>query len=261
MNPVRGRMLVDDAWLAARIADLNASWRTDSMRVGATLWWCMTASALVEQVVGALARQRPIPEPTLDRLELTLRADGSVERVFLRTAVHPARPAEVTAGVTAGADPEGAAGAEPVGAGSRDRAGADEAAPVAADGRERTDETAGTAATAEVAVALRATLGAVIERLAAVSGVREPALWAVVTDVIASWAVDAGEPGVGRRLADALGTELPEPRFVDVAGRTFVRRASCCLVYEAPGCEKCVSCPKRRPEEREALLADYARRG
>ncbi|MGW0178535.1 (2Fe-2S)-binding protein [Nocardia sp. NPDC003345] len=247
VNPVRGRMLVDDAWLAARIADLNASWRTDSMRVGATLWWCMTASALVEQVVGALARQRPIPEPTLDRLELTLRADGSVERVLLRPAARPPGPARVPASVTAGTGRVGEAGGEPAGTAGPGRADA-----------ERADVTADTA---EVAAALRATLGAVIDRLAAVSGVREPALWAVVTDVIASWAVDAGDPGVGRRLADAMGTELPEPRFVEVAGRTFVRRASCCLVYEAPGCEKCVSCPKRRPEEREALLADYTRRG
>lgn len=216
VSPVCGRMLTDESWLAARIADLNASWRTDSMRVGATLWWCMTASALVEQVVRALAQQHPIPAPTLDRLALTLRADGSVERVGLSTA-GPAGPA--------------------------DTAPDDEMAE------------------ADIAVALRETLTTVIDRLAAVSGVRKAALWAVVTDVVASWAVDAGQPPVGRRLADAIGAVLPEPRFVEVGGRTFVRRASCCLVYEAPGCEKCVSCPKRRPEEREALLADYARRG
>ncbi|WP_232330350.1 (2Fe-2S)-binding protein [Nocardia fusca] len=212
---VRGRMLTDESWLAARLADLGASWRTDSMRVSATLWWCMTASALVEQVVRALAQGRPIPAPTLDRLTLTLRADGTVERV--------------------GIDEPGwhAAGAD--------------------SGIEATE--------ADIAVALRETLTTVIDRLTAVSGVREPALWAVVTDVVGSWAVDAGQPPIGRRLAEAIGTALPEPRFVEVAGRTFVRRASCCLVYEAPGCEKCVSCPKRRPDEREALLADYARRG
>ncbi|MGW1742515.1 (2Fe-2S)-binding protein [Nocardia sp. NPDC001965] len=218
VTPVCGRSLTDESWLAARIADLNASWRTDSMRVGATLWWCMTASALVEPVVRALARERPIPAPTLDRLALTLRADGSVERVEIGAA-----------------GPEGPLAAEP-----------------APDGR---------IAESDIARALRATLTAVIDHLTVVSGVREPALWAVVTDVVASWAVDAARPAVGRRLADAIGAALPEPRFVEVAGRTFVRRASCCLVYEAPGCEKCVSCPKRRPAEREALLADYARRG
>ena len=112
----------------------------------------------------------------------------------------------------------------------------------------------------EVPGALRATLTTVIERVAAVSGVRAPALWAVVTDVVASWAVDARAPSLGQRLAAELGPALPAPRFVDVAGATFVRRASCCLVYEAPGCEKCVSCPKRPPAERESLLRDYARR-
>jgi ferric iron reductase protein FhuF len=208
-------MLTDESWLAARIADLGASWRTDSMRVSATLWWCMTASALVERVVPALARRRPIPAPTLDRLTLILRADGTVERVGIDEAGWHA-------------------------------AGADY-------GIEATE--------ADIAVALRETLTAVIDCLTAVSGVRGPALWAVVTDVVGSWAVDAGQPPIGRWLAEAIGTALPEPRFIEVAGRTFVRRASCCLVYEAPGCEKCVSCPKRRPDEREALLADYARRG
>ncbi|MFI9532487.1 (2Fe-2S)-binding protein [Nocardia fusca] len=215
VTSVRGRMLTDESWLAARLADLGASWRTDSMRVSATLWWCMTASALVEQVVRALAQRRPIPAPTLDRLTLTLRQDGTVERVGID------EPGWRAAGVNSGIE----------------------------------------ATEADIAVALRETLTTVIDRLAAVSGVREPALWAVVTDVVGSWAVDAGQPPIGRRLAEAIGTALPEPRFIEVAGRTFVRRASCCLVYEAPGCEKCVSCPKRRPDEREALLAEYARRG
>ncbi|WP_328397227.1 (2Fe-2S)-binding protein [Nocardia sp. NBC_00416] len=223
VNPVHGPMLADDAWLAARIADLNTSWGTDSPRVGGTLWWCTTASALVEQVVRAVAQDLPLPAPTLDRLVLTLRADGTVERVGIHDGVPDvARPAAV--------------GAHPAAA-----------------------ET--TATVTDIGVALRETLTTVIDRLTAVSGVREPALWAVVTDALASWAVDAGQPPVGRRLAEAIGAALPAPRFVEVAGRTFVRRVSCCLVYEAPGCEKCVSCPKRRPEEREALLADYARRG
>ncbi|MGW6332003.1 (2Fe-2S)-binding protein [Nocardia rhamnosiphila] len=224
MTAVSGRMLTDESWLAARIAELGASWRTDSVRVSTTLWWCMTASALAEQVVGALAQQRPMAAPDLDRLALILRADGSVERVGIDT------PAPDAAGATPG---HGVSAAD--------------------SGIEATE--------ADIGVALRETLTAVIDRLTAVSGVRGPALWAMVTDAVGSWAVDAGQPPIGRRLAEAIGTALPEPRFVEVAGRTFVRRASCCLVYEAPGCDKCVSCPKRRPHEREALLADYARRG
>lgn len=218
-------MLTDESWLAARIGDLGASWHTDSVRASATLWWCTTASALVEQVVGALARQRPIAAPTMDRLVLTLRADGTVERVEIAAAERLA--------VSAPSDHDGG--------------------PEADSGPGATE--------AEIAIAMRETLATVIDRLVTVSGVRAPALWAVVTDAMASWAVDAGQPTIGRRLAEAIGAALPEPRFVEVAGRTFVRRTSCCLVYEAPGCEKCVSCPKRRPDEREALLAAYARRG
>ncbi|WP_459547046.1 (2Fe-2S)-binding protein [Nocardia sp. X0981] len=204
VNTARGPLLADEAWLAARIAELNASWRTDSPRVGATLWWCTAASSLVEQVVRALAREESIAAPTLDRLDLSVRADGTVEKIRI-------------------ADADTGSG--------------------------------------DIPTALRETLATVIGRLAAVSGVREPALWAVVTDAVAGWALDVGTPQIGQRLTAALGDALPAPRFVEVAGRTFVRRASCCLIYEAPGCEKCVSCPKRRPAEREALLAGWAQRG
>ncbi len=209
-------MLADETWLAARIAELNASWRTDSLRVGATLWWCMTASALIEPVVRALVREIPIAPPALDRVEMSLRPDGTVEKVRFRDT--GARDAAT-------------------GTGAGEAEGAGEIPPV-----------------------LRATLSTVIDRLSALSGVREPALWAVVTDALANWAVDAGAPRLGQRLAAEIGSALPVPRFVEVGGRTFVKRASCCLVYEAPNCEKCVSCPKRPPAERAALLADYARR-
>ena len=260
-----GQMLADESWLAARIADLNASWRTDSMRVGATLWWCMTASALVEPVVRALARDTPIAPPMLNRLEISLRPDGTVEKARIPDADadadarrsghrHPAGSrtpgdrADGTPVVRSSDAPDTEESAATVHARARDGAGQTRT------GGEVSPEFG------EVLRALRATLSAVIDRIAAVSGVRTPALWAVVTDVVASWAVDARAPEIGQRLAAELGPALPAPRFVDVAGRTFVRRASCCLVYEAPGCEKCVSCPKRPPAERAALLADYARR-
>lgn len=243
LNTVPGERLADESWLAARIADLGASWRTDSVRVSATLWWCMTASALVEPVVRALVRRTPIAPPTLDRLELSLRPDGTVERV---------RMLDVDVDV----DAEGTS------ARSSDDApdsGALVARPRDTDGRiGRCDERSPNFG--DVPEELRATLSTVIDRIAVVSGLRAPALWAVVTDVVASWAVDARAPKIGQQLAAELGPALPAPRFVDVAGRVFVRRASCCLVYEAPGCEKCVSCPKRPPAERAALLADYARR-
>ncbi|MGI5217463.1 (2Fe-2S)-binding protein [Nocardia sp. CA-290969] len=262
MRTARGEMLADESWLAARIAELNASWRTDSMRVGATLWWCMTASALVEPVVRALARETPITAPALDRLELWLRPDGTVEKVrFLDTDADAAGPAELrhvveprTRSTRADSDgtprvrigaPESGVGAAAAPSGARTVIGGPGGEP---------------AGPGEIPVALRATLSTVIDRISAVSGVRGPALWAVVTDVVASWAVDARAPEIGQRLAAEIGSALPAPRFVEVGGRTFVKRASCCLVYEAPNCEKCVSCPKRPPTERAALLADYARR-
>ncbi|MFI5716956.1 (2Fe-2S)-binding protein [Nocardia sp. NPDC051750] len=240
VTSARGPMLTDEAWLAARIAELNASWRTDSLRVGATLWWCMTASALVEQVVRAVVRGTPIPPPTLDRLDLSLRPDGSVEKVRILDA-----DADADAGDYPGA---GKVRADDPRSGTRETAASNRA------------RDAVPPESRDIPEALRATLATVIGRITAVSGVREPALWAVVTDVIASWAVDAGVPQAGQRLAAEIGDRVPAPRFVEVSGRTFVRRASCCLVYEAPGCEKCVSCPKRAPAERAALLAGYARR-
>jgi ferric iron reductase protein FhuF len=45
---------------------------------------------------------------------------------------------------------------------------------------------------------------------------------------------------------------------VDVDGARFTRRASCCLMVELPGGALCISCPRRPPEERRALLAQVA---
>lgn len=265
VRTARGEMLADESWLAARIAELEASWRTDSLRVGATLWWCMTASALVEPVVRALARELPIVPPALDRLEMSLRPDGTVEKVRFRDPDvdadaaghsefrHVVEPRTRSMRADSDSTPRVRIGASESGVGAA-------AAPSGA----RTVTGAGPggepAGPGEIPVVLRATLSTVIDRIGAVSGVREPALWAVVTDVVASWAVDAQAPVIGQRLAAEIGSALPAPRFVEVGGRTFVKRASCCLVYEAPNCEKCVSCPKRPPAERAALLADYARR-
>ncbi|MFI1459795.1 (2Fe-2S)-binding protein [Nocardia carnea] len=262
-----GQMLADETWLAARIADLNASWRTDSMRVGATLWWCMTASALVEPVVRALVRDTPIAPPALNRLELSLRPDGTVEKVRILDADADADALRSKHRRTAGTrtprnraagDDRPAAGNSDGPDSGRSTATVHAAQPCGTAGQTRVCDQV-SPEFGDVPGALRATLATVIDRLAAVSGVRAPALWAVVTDVVASWAVDARAPEIGQRLAAELGPALPAPRFVDIAGRTFVRRASCCLVYEAPRCEKCVSCPKRPPAERAALLADYTR--
>ncbi|WP_009479437.1 (2Fe-2S)-binding protein [Rhodococcus sp. JVH1] len=122
----------------------------------------------------------------------------------------------------------------------------------------------------ELASELAAALTPIIDALAAASGVRQAAMWAITTDSIANRALDAGtacgdrERGsiFARGLVDALrrvGAVLPDPRFVEVrAGalsRRFTQRASCCLIYETPGSGKCVSCPRRPAEDRLRGLA------
>ncbi|GAB3906929.1 (2Fe-2S)-binding protein [Kibdelosporangium lantanae] len=97
---------------------------------------------------------------------------------------------------------------------------------------------------------LRDMLSACIGSVSAVSGARERTLWAITTDSLANrllWAGRAGE------VVDA-GPELPTPRYVTVDGRVFVRRVSCCLVYQGTDVGKCVSCPRQTPAERLARL-------
>ncbi|WP_246003196.1 (2Fe-2S)-binding protein [Nocardia tenerifensis] len=201
MNTVPGRTLTRPDWLAARIAEMGRSWGTTSPRIAGTLWWCMVASALVEQVARAYAHGERAAEPVLDRFDCEVRPDGGVERIH----------------VLAGPD-----------------------------------------ASAEPGAALRETLAAVIGPVAQVSGAGVPALWAIVADAVGNRALDAGSPDAGARLATEIGGKLPAPRFVEVGGRTFVKRISCCLVYEVPSCEMCTSCPKRPAAEREAMLEKLA---
>ncbi|MEV0333887.1 (2Fe-2S)-binding protein [Nocardia sp. NPDC050717] len=198
MSTVPGRLLTDPAWISARIGEMSRAWGTDAARVGGTLWWCMVASALVDQVTRAYAAGAPAPVAALDDLDCEVRPDGGVEHVCFRS----------------------------------------------------------TGETAAVAAALRETLTAVIPQVAAVSGAGVPALWAVVADAIGNRALDAGAGEAGTRLAAEVGGRLPAPRFVTVGARTFVKRISCCLVYEVPSCQMCTSCPKRPAAERAALLAE-----
>ncbi|RDI67562.1 ferric iron reductase protein FhuF [Nocardia pseudobrasiliensis] len=111
-----------------------------------------------------------------------------------------------------------------------------------------------------VGPALRKTLGRIIPVVAQVSGAGIPSLWAIVADAIGNRALDAGNPEAGSRLAHEVAGRLPVPRFMDIADRTFVRRISCCLVFEVPGCQMCTSCPKRPAAERHTLLTELATR-
>ncbi|WP_433733557.1 (2Fe-2S)-binding protein [Nocardia sp. CA-129566] len=205
MNSVPGRNLTEPEWLSARIAEMGRSWGTTEPRVSGTLWWCMVASALVEQLARAYATGVPAPVPALDRLDCAVRPDGGIERVHILPATEIEAIAEPPA-----------------------------------------------------ATALRETLAAVIGPVAAVSGAGVPSLWAIAADAIGNRALDAGNPEAGARLATEVGGKLPVPRFVEIGGRSFVRRISCCLVFEVPGCEMCTSCPKRPAAERTALLTELA---
>ncbi|MFD3424536.1 (2Fe-2S)-binding protein [Nocardia fluminea] len=220
MSTVPGHVLTDPAWVAARIDAMSRAWGTDVPRVAGTLWWCMAASTLVEQIAVAYAAGTPAPVAALGDFDCVVRPDGGVEHAQFHRV-----PVDAT-GRSVRSDVGGETGA---------------------------------AAADEVAAALRDTLTAVISQVAAVSGAGVPALWAVVSDAIGNRALDAGSPDAAVRLAADVGPRLPTPRFVTVEGRAFVRRASCCLVYEAPGREMCTSCPKRLPAERTELLAAAAR--
>jgi hypothetical protein len=114
---------------------------------------------------------------------------------------------------------------------------------------------------------LRASLSAVIDAVAEAGRMGERPLWAIATDSLANQLLAIGRavgdvPAVtalAEPLATAIGAPLPVPRYADVAGARFVRRASCCLVVEVPGGALCTSCPRRPPAERSALLERAAR--
>jgi ferric iron reductase protein FhuF len=112
---------------------------------------------------------------------------------------------------------------------------------------------------------LRTTLAALVAAVAAVGRMRERPLWGIATDSLATVLLALGRalgdvPGATAHavpLVAAIGTPMPVPRYVDVSGARFVRRASCCLVDRLPGGSLCTSCPRRPPAERRALLERF----
>lgn len=115
----------------------------------------------------------------------------------------------------------------------------------------------------EFADALRSAHSEVIAALAEVSGAAPRALWAIATDSIGNRALEAGRAvGDVDRGPELARTVCRPPllpvRYVDVEGpertRRFVRRSSCCLIYVATGGDKCVSCPRRTPQDRREQL-------
>ena len=120
---------------------------------------------------------------------------------------------------------------------------------------------------ADTAGELRDTLAAVIAAVADTGGMRERSLWAIATDSVANQLLTLGRAlgdvplvtALAEPLAAGIGDRLPVPRYVDVAGTRFTRRASCCLVDHVPGGALCTSCPRRPPAERTQLLEQAAR--
>ena len=120
---------------------------------------------------------------------------------------------------------------------------------------------------ADTAGELREAMAAGVAAVAGTVGIRERPLWAVATDSIANQLLTLGRAlgdvsavtALAGPLGAAIGAPLPVPRYVDVAGARFTRRASCCLVVELPGGSLCTSCPRRPPAERAALLEQVAR--
>ncbi|MCW2580323.1 MAG: Ferric iron reductase [Blastococcus sp.] len=120
----------------------------------------------------------------------------------------------------------------------------------------------------DVAGDLRDSLAAVVAAVAEAGRMRERPLWAIATDAVADRLLVLGRAvgDVGRAtalaapLAAAVGPAMPTPRYEDVGGTRFVRRASCCLLYRVPGGPTCTSCPRRPPAERRSLLERVAGR-
>ncbi|MGB3372804.1 MAG: hypothetical protein WBA81_19455 [Rhodococcus sp. (in: high G+C Gram-positive bacteria)] len=107
----------------------------------------------------------------------------------------------------------------------------------------------------------------IIGALSVASGARSRSLWAIATDSIANRSLDVGAALGDRSLGSAFAQQLveqmaapmPAPRFVDVAGRRFTRRCSCCLLFVTEEADMCTSCPRRTPSDRLRGLEAAAR--
>lgn len=106
----------------------------------------------------------------------------------------------------------------------------------------------------DMAARVRGMLGSAVAAVAKVSGARERQLWAIATDSLANRLLWAGQSDQAVSFAAAIGPELPAPRYVEVNGRQFVRRVSCCLIYQGTRTDKCTSCPRQTPETRLTRL-------
>lgn len=120
---------------------------------------------------------------------------------------------------------------------------------------------------ADLPQALGGAFTGIVDALAIASGARTQALWAIAADSIANRSLDVGAALDDRALGSSfaswlvgeMAAPLPTPRFVDVGGRRFTQRCSCCLLYKTGGADKCTSCPRRTPSDRLRGLEIAAR--
>lgn len=216
---IPGTLLTDDAWLAERVTDTCRRWGLDDARTGGTLWWYSASAILLERAPALLLSGSGAPDPAPAQLTVSLTSYG-----YLRS-------------------------------------------PRASLTIEGTDA---------YAAALGPAFEQVIAPLARVSGAGVRALWAIASDSLANRTIRAGREAdrVGDAGALAARLALPPflpPRVADMtpdggphpaaaadpappAGARIVRRSSCCLIYCAPGQDKCVSCPRRTPRHRAEVL-------
>jgi hypothetical protein len=117
------------------------------------------------------------------------------------------------------------------------------------DGRLLDAWAAGTVSRDEAPVQVAGLVATCVAAVAAASRASPRALWAIASDSLANRVLWAGG-GAAEAEALAADPRFPAPRYVEVAGQRVVRRVSCCLVYESPGQQKCVSCPRQRPDDR-----------
>lgn len=112
--------------------------------------------------------------------------------------------------------------------------------------------------------------GAAIEQVAIICGKGERRLWSLAVDSIATCYLRLGV-ATGRsdeaqeaahQLVRDMSDQLPEPRFEavysarDGTRQNFVRRGSCCLIYQAPNMNLCMSCPRQHPDTRHQRLRE-----
>ncbi len=226
---VPGLALHDPVWLAERVTDTSRRWGCDDARVAGTLWWYSASVVLTREALRMLLVEGTAPAPDPRRMTLRLTEYG-----YLRSVHYDGPPCDADA----------------------------------------------------YAAALPGALDGVVAGLARVSGARERALWAIASDSVAGQTMRAGREEGRVVEAGALVRRLARPpllpgRFVDIVpgadpaagsrsevsvraadpscsppehAHRLLRRSSCCLIYQARGERKCVSCPRRHPDDRAEAL-------